>query len=169
MIKKLLGRLLKHAGHDNIGIADSLEIKQIRNGKVIYHKKYGWRRTPTNTGFAEVANLVGNVSSPVPFTYLAVGTGSTAESAAHTALVAETTTDGLARAAATVSRVTTTVTNDTLQLYKDWTATGVVILREIGAFNAASAGIMLGRKLYDAITTADTDHVQMTYKFKFSA
>ena len=169
MIKTLVRKLFNLPGHDNIGVADWLEIKQIRAGKVIYHKVYGWRHTPTETGFAAVADLVGNVTPIVAFTYLELGTGTTAENAAHTALVTPVTDSGLARAAATMSLVQTTVAGDTLQFYKDWTATGVKILREIGAFNAAADGVMLGRKLYDAITTASTDHVQMTYKFKFSA
>lgn len=169
MIKRFLIWLLKLGGHDQIGVADCLDIKLIRNGKVIQEYHSGWCHTPTNVGFAVVAGLAGNVDTQVAMTYLAVGVGTTAESAAHTALVTEVTDTGLARAAATVTRVTTTQTNDTLQLYKDWTASGVKVLREIGAFNDSSVGVMLGRKLYDAITTANTDHVQMTYKFKFSA
>ncbi|GAH59824.1 unnamed protein product, partial [marine sediment metagenome] len=102
-------------------------------------------------------------------TYLALGTDATGEAATDTALIAEITDTGLARAAATVSRVTTTVANDTLQLLYEWTATGVKILREIGALNAGAAGTLLARKTYDAITTADTDHVKMTYKFPFTA
>lgn len=169
MVKTIIRKLFNLPGHDNVGVADQLEIRQIRNGRVIRHIKTKWGHTPTEVGFAEIANLAGNVTSPVAFTYLEVGTGTTAENPAHTTLVTPVTDTGLARAAATCTRVQTTVANDTLQLYKDWTATGVKILREIGAFNANAAGIMLGRKLFDAITTANGDHFQATYKFKFSA
>ena len=75
---------------------------------------------------------------------------------------------GLARAAATVTRVTTTVTNDTLQLVKTWTATGAKAITEVGAFNSASTGIMLGRQVFSAINTANTDTLTITYKFKFA-
>ena len=158
----------KLGGSERFGMRDELHIEQWRNGKKIVDKTY-IGKCPTNLGFAMVADLVGNVTPVAAVTYLAVGTGSTAADPTQTTLVAETTTDGLARASATVSRVTTTVANDTLQLLKEWTATGVVLLREIGAFNASSNGTMLARKVYDLFTTADTDHVKMTYKFPFSA
>ena len=169
MFNNLKKWLLKVLGHtDRIGFNDELTIEHFRNGKLI-HKQVVKGRCPTNAGFALVAALVGDVGSPDPVTYLALGTDATAEVPANTALGAEVTDTGLARAAATVTRVTTTQTNDTLQLLHEWTATGVKILREIGALNAAAAGTMLARKTYDAITTADTDHVKMTYKFPFSA
>lgn len=153
---------------DRIGFCDELTIEQYRNGKLI-HKQVVKGRCPTNAGFALVADRVGAVAAGAAVTYLALGTDSTAAAATQTALGAEITDTGLARAAATVSRVTTTVTNDTLQLLYEWTATGVKILREIGAFNDATTGTMLARKVYDAITTANTDHVKMTYQFPFTA
>lgn len=169
----MLGKLKKYArwflsAREGIGFRDELTIEHYRNGKLI-HKQVVKGRCPTNAGFALVADRVGAVAAGAAVTYLALGTSATAADPTQTALLAETTTDGLARAAATVTRVTTTVSNDTLQLLKEWTATGVVVLREIGAFNASSGGTMLARKVYDTITTADTDHVKMTYKFPFSA
>lgn len=129
----------------------------------------GWlKNTIANAGKAEVANLMGNVSSPTAFTYLAVGTSNTAESATHTALQAEITDSGLARAAATVTRSTTTVTNDTLQLDKTWTASGSKTVEEIGVFNAASSGIMLGRKLTTSKALANGETLQATYKIVVS-
>lgn len=122
----------------------------------------------TNAGFAELANLAGNVSTPTAFTYLAVGTDSTAFSASQTALVAEITDTGLARHSATVSRVTTTQTNDTLQLTYTWTASGSKAVEEIGVFNASSSGIMLGRALTGTKTLTNTDILTATYKVKFS-
>jgi len=98
-----------------------------------------------NAGLAEAAGLLGNTGSPSAFTYLAVGTGTGAHDATDTTLDAEITDSGLARASATVSRVTTTVTNDTLQLQKQWSVTGTKTLGEEGTFNAASAGDMLQR------------------------
>ncbi len=112
----------------------------------------------TNAGLAEVCGLIGNTGSPTAFTYLANGSGSTAFVATQTALVTENTTNGSARAAATVSRTTTTATNDTLSLVKQWTATGAITIKEAGVFNDSSAGDMLARKVLDAtVTLADTD------------
>lgn len=158
----------KLAISDRIGFCDELTIEHYRAGKLI-DKRVIKGRCPTNAGFALVADRVGAVAAGAAVTYLALGTNATAEVPANTALGAEIVDTGLARAAATVTRVTTTVTDDTLQLLYEWTATGVKILREIGAFNAAAAGTMLARKTYDAITTANTDHVKMTYKFPFTA
>jgi hypothetical protein len=105
--------------------------------------KWSWKGKNgiTNAGFAQLALLAGDAAA-VPFTYLALGTSSTAFAASQTALQAETSASGLARAAATVSRVTTTQTNDTLQLVKTWTSGATATIEEIGVFNASSAGTM---------------------------
>lgn len=113
----------------------------------------------TAVGKAECAGLTGNTGSCTAFTYLAVGTGSTAFSKAQTALVTEETGNGLARAAATVTRTTTTDTNDTLQLLKAWSVTGSVTLAEEGTFNASSTGDMLQRTVLSptrAVVNGDT-------------
>jgi len=138
-----------------------------KNGNI--REKREIKNTITNTGFAEVANLMGNVSSPAYFTYLAIGTGTTPASASQTALVTELTTNGLGRASATVSRVTTTQTNDTLQLVKSFTCTGGTnAVTEVGIFNNASVGIMLGRQVFDVVNMGNTDVLEITYKVKIS-
>ena len=121
----------------------------------------------TNAGKAQIALLAGD-SSAVPFTYLAVGTSSTAVAATDTTLTAEITDTGLERAAATVSRVTTTVTNDTLQLVKMWTASGTKTIEETGLFNASSAGTMLGHALTTSKTVNNGEAIQITYQVKFA-
>jgi len=153
---------------DRIGCSEILEIEVFRDGKRIRHEIVKGR-CPTTAGFALVADRLGALAAGAAVTYLAMVTGSGAAAATDTTLGAEITDTGLERTAATVTRETTTVADDTLQLLYEWTATGVKILREIGAFNAAVAGSMLARKVYAAITTADTDHVKMTYKFPFTA
>lgn len=120
-----------------------------------------------NVGFAQLALLVGDATA-VPFTYLAVGTSSTAVVATQTALQGELTDSGLERVVATVSRVTTTVTNDTMQLYYEWTATATKTIEEIGIFNAASGVTMLSRALTGSKALVATDKLQATYKVKFS-
>lgn len=120
-----------------------------------------------NAGFAQLALLAGDASA-TPFTYLEVGTSSTAVAVSQTALQAAITDTGLARAAATVSRVTTTVTNDTLQLTYTWTATGTKVIEEVGIFNANSAGTMLARALTTTKTVLNTETLTVTYKVKFA-
>lgn len=124
--------------------------------------------TTTNVGFAVVAGLFGNVDSQTAFTYLEVGTGTNAAAAGDTALQTAITDSGLARAAATVSRVTTTQTNDTCQLLKSWSVSGTKAITEAGAFNASSAGVMAGRQVFSAVNVVSGDTFQLTYKFKFS-
>lgn len=129
----------------------------------------GWIDNGTpNVAFAVLSGLAGNTGSQNAFTYLAVGSGSTAFAASQTTLVTEITDTGLERAAATVSRVTTTQTNDTLQLTKTWTATGTKTVEEIGVFNASSAGVMGGRALTGTKSLSNTDILVGTYQIKFA-
>lgn len=100
----------------------------------------------TNTGLSALAGLAGDVGSVSPFKYLAVGTNSVEPNATQTELGSEITSGGLERAEGLVSRVTTYVTNDTLQVEHTWTATADHTVREIGIFNDSTNGIMLGRR-----------------------
>ena len=122
----------------------------------------------TNAGLAAIAGLVGNTGSITAFTYLAVGTSSTAAAASQTTLVAEITDTGLARASATVSRSTTTATNDTLQFDYVWTASGSKSILEVGVFNASSGGTMLARKVITQVDVVNTNTLTATYKIIFT-
>lgn len=152
--------------NESLSIEGRFEVVLKRDGKVIESRLV--KNIITNAGKSEIANLAGNVSSPVAFTYLALGIGTAAADATDTVLGSEITNTGLGRSAATVSRVTTTVTNDTLQLVKEWTATGAKAVTEVGAFNNASTGTMLGRQVFSAINTANGDTIEVTYKFIFA-
>lgn len=121
-----------------------------------------------NAAFAVFSGLAGNTGSQTAFSYLALGTSSTAVAASQTTLGAEITTNGLERAAATVSRVNTTQTNDTLQLTKTWTSSGSHTVEEIGYFNASSAGVMGGRSLTGTKTITTGETLAATYKIKFA-
>lgn len=154
-------------------IKDSSTIK----GKVILdiHDVNGNLRDHTeidnltmNAAFAVFSGLAGNTGSQTAFTYLALGTSSTAVSAGQTALQAEITDTGLQRVSATVSRVTTTQTNDTLQLYKVFTATGTKAVEEVGYFNASSSGVMGGRALTSTKTVTNGETITVTYQIKFA-
>lgn len=116
----------------------------------------------TSAGKAQLALLAGDASA-VPFTYLAVGTSNTAVASSQTALQAEITDTGLARASAAVSRITTTVTNDTLKLVYTWTASGTKAVEEIGVFNGASSGTMLSRALTSTKTLTNGEQLIATY------
>lgn len=122
----------------------------------------------TNVRLAVFSGLVGNTGSQTAFGYMAVGTSNTAVSAGHTALQAEITDSGLARAASTNSRSTTTQANDTLNMLKTWTVSGTKTVEEIGFFNDPTAGIMGGRCLTGTKAFVSGDTYAATYKVIFS-
>ena len=147
-----------------IGTYD-FEIRDI-NGNI--RDSWTVKNLVTNAGFALLASLCGDAAA-VPFTYIAVGTDSTAVAVTDTTLTAEITDTGLERAAGTVSRVTTTVTNDTYQITKTWTATGSKTIEEVGVFNAASDGTMLSHALTTSKAVESGETLTATYKLKFAS
>lgn len=151
---------------DNIKLKGKIDF-EIRDVNGLLKDKWTVYNSIMNVGFAQLALLAGDASA-VPFTYLAVGTSSTAVAASQTALGGEITDSGLARASATVSRVTTTQTNDTLQLYYVWTVSGTKTVEEIGIFNASSSGTMLARALTTSKVLTSGDQLTATYQVKFA-
>lgn len=117
----------------------------------------------TTGGITEVVDLLGNVSSPIEYGWIAYGTGTTAESAAHTTLATET-----ARVAATVSLVSILAPEDTLRFFALATAGSTITLTEIGVFNDADSGEgdMLGRILLDTpVSVTAEDQIILIYDF----
>jgi len=112
-----------------------------------------------NKGLEAVMDLAGGLANYSAFTYLMVGTSTTAAAAADTALGAETTTAGLARVSVTPTLATTTTTSDTLQLTNTFTVTGSVTVGEVGVGNEAAAGQLLIRSVLSptkALTSGDS-------------
>lgn len=93
---------------------------------------------PCNAGFTEIAKLaVGEAADA--WIEIALGTG-TGQGASDTVLATEITDSGLDRQAATMTSETTTVTDDTIQGTKVFTATGSKTVTEAGLFNNVTAG-----------------------------
>jgi len=155
---------------EKVGLRGEFLIKQWRliNGEwqVIDVRRIG--NLIVNAGKAEAAALLGAITGGAAFNHLAVGTSSVAAAAGDTALGAEITTGGLARAASTNTQVTTTVTGDTLQMVKEWTATASHSVTEAGAFNAATGGDMLCRQIFSTISLVSGDKLEVTYKIQVS-
>lgn len=150
---------------DDFKINGQVKLDIIRNGKLI--DSTGWiKNVITSVGKAQIALLAG--AAGTPFTYLAVGTSNTAVNASDTTLGAEISTNNLSRAAATVSRITTSVTNDTLQLTFTWTASGSSTVQEIGTFNAASVGVMLNHALTGSKALISGDGLIATVQIQFT-
>jgi hypothetical protein len=119
----------------------------------------------TDAGKAGVASRINGSGGEAAFTYIAVGTGTTAAAAGDTTLQTELATSGLSRANATASRTTTDVTNDTAQLVYTFTVTGTQAVTESGVLNAAAAGVLLARQVFSAINVVNGDSLQITWKF----
>lgn len=127
----------------------------------------------TNAGKAAIASRINGSGSEALFDKIGWGTGATAAAAGDTALGAEKDAAGGAStthvvSAATCTRVTTTVTNDTAQMVGTATATGTIAITESGVFNAASAGTLLARQVFTAVNVVSGDSIQFTWKIQAS-
>jgi hypothetical protein len=120
----------------------------------------------TSAGRAVLSGLINGSGAFAAFTYIAVGTGTTAAAIGDTALQTETATSGLSRAAGSVSRITTSVTNDTAQVSVTFTVTGTVAVTESGLLNAASVGTLLAHQVYSAQNVANGDTYQVIWKIQ---
>lgn len=119
----------------------------------------------TTAGLAAVAGRINGSGTPAAFTYIAIGTGSTAAAITDTTLGAEITTNGGQRAAATVSLTTTDGANDTARLVLTYTFSGSFAVTESGVFNASPAGTLLARQVFSAINVISGDSLQITWDF----
>jgi hypothetical protein len=144
--------------------------EHIRDGQVI-----DVRDVPNaivNDGKAHVAYMIAqtNTGTYLPFTYIAIGSGTTAATATDTNLGTEITTAGGGRASATVTRVTTTVTNDTAQLTKTFTFTtsGTFAVSESAVFNSTTSAPMLCRQTFATINVVPNDTLAVTWKIQVS-
>lgn len=126
------------------------------------------RNLIVDAGLAGLASRLNGSGAEPAFTYLALGTGTTAAVAGNTTLEAEIIDTGLERTSATVSRETDTATNDTAVLTSTWTATGAKSVTECGALNASSVGTLLGRQVFTSIGMTSGMSLQITYKFTIS-
>lgn len=98
-------------------------------------------------------------------TFVAIGTGNTAEAITQTALVTEVET----RNNGTSTRQTTTTTNDTYQVVGTVSATATRTLAEAGLFDASSAGNMFLRGLLSpTVGLNNGDSIQLTIKTQFT-
>lgn len=121
-------------------------------------------------GKAAVASRINGAGSEAVFASIGMGTGATAPAAGDTALQTEVTASGTGAsgvhviAAATATRVTTTVTNDTAQLVGTVNITGTIAVTESGVFNATTNGTILCRQTFSAINVINGDSLQFTWK-----
>jgi len=126
----------------------------------------------TNDGKAALASRCNGSGGEAAFTSIGIGTSTTAFAATQTALQTGVKGDGtgdggvhaLATASVTVSRVTTTVTNDTAQLTGTIAITATIAITESGVFNADTNGKMLCRQTFSAVNVVNGDSFVPTWK-----
>jgi hypothetical protein len=116
------------------------------------------------TGFGHFTNRMVGTSSGV-MSHMAVGTGTTAAAAGDTTLQTET-----ARVALdSITRVTTTVSNDSVQHVATFPAgTGTGALTEAGILNASSSGTLQNRVVFSVINKGALDSLVITWKIVFA-
>lgn len=152
-------------------IKGTVHIKVVRNGQVIIDRDLG-ENIVTNVGKAAATSLLGNVAGVPAFTYIAVGTSATAVALTDTALNGEITDSGLQRQSAfSVTRSTTTTTNDTLNVQGVWSVSGTKTVQEMGILNntlASGTSILLAHKLTGQIDLFSGDTLTLTHKVQLT-
>lgn len=145
---------------ESLGYKDTLEIEHIRGGKVLFSKNYD---LIVNKGKEVMAKRIyGN--TPAGFTYVAIGTGTTAPAATDTALQAEITTGGGARKTGTC----TFIAPATAQIEATFDFTTSFTVTESGLFNASSAGDMLCRQTFGPYSVVSGDSLILRWKISVS-
>jgi hypothetical protein len=115
--------------------------------------------TLVDVGLAAVAKMINGAETIAAFTYMATGSGTTDESTSQTALIAENTSNGASRGAATCTYETLGIS----KWVRTFTFTGSVTINELGIFNASSGGTMLMRhKLAATKSYSDGESVEIT-------
>jgi hypothetical protein len=114
-----------------------------------------------NSGLAYIASRMKDATTGV-MTHMGVGTSSaTPTDKAQTGLTAQLVRVGLD----STTLVTTTATNDAIQYIATFSpGTGTGAITEAGIFNAASAGTMLCRTVFDVINKGALDTLVVTWK-----
>jgi hypothetical protein len=110
-----------------------------------------WRKNIiTNVGLACIIRLMFTGLTEDKFGYLAIGTGTTAESATDTALQTE-----IKRKTATITQTTTSIDGDTALCEATFSSadglSGTSNVSEAGIFNASTGGDLLARKVFTAV------------------
>jgi hypothetical protein len=116
----------------------------------------------TNSGHAIVTNrIIGSGTTP---NYVAWGTGAGTTSATDTTLFTEVT----PRTAGTATQVTTSITNDTVQIVGTMTASTGETITNAGVFDASTSGNLFVKGDFTGLALNTGDSIQFTFKVQFS-
>jgi hypothetical protein len=122
-----------------------------------------------NGGFAEITLGLTQATDQIKYGVWGTGTGQAASATALATAAAPTTASAVA---GTQSRVTTTQTNDTLQIVTTISAGGTLAITEFGHYSGTVVTISSDRLVtyhdFSALNLLSGDSVEFTEKIKFS-
>lgn len=123
----------------------------------------------TNNGVGYIVDAFQNLVELENMKFHGLGTGSTAEAAADSALVTELTTEytGNVRATGTTTEAASNIYQTVASNLLDGTPGAT--LREHGVFSANAAGVLLDRTVFAAITASSGDTIQTDYRLTLTS
>jgi hypothetical protein len=116
-------------------------------------EEHDFKNLVVDTGKAFTINAL-IASSTVPFTYIAIGTGTTAADTSNTGLQTEVT-----RVAFSYATTTSSVTMTSI--FAPGVGTGTIT--EAGIFNSASSGTMLSRTVFSPVSKTASDQLTIIW------
>jgi hypothetical protein len=121
----------------------------------------------TNVGKERFSATVAGLTTTLP-NYVALGIVNTAANVTDTVLASEIVTAGGQRKAAdTVTRTTTVITNDTISYTAVFSFTGSFAIVEAGLFDAASVGNLFARRVFSAVNVVNGNVVNAVWTLAF--
>lgn len=105
--------------------------------------------------------LTDTTGSYTAFDFMAIGIGTTTQTATDTTLETES-----LRVAGTGTQITTSTTNDTAQLVATFNITSTLAITESGIFNDATTGTMFNRTTFPAENVINGDDLELTWKIQ---
>lgn len=119
----------------------------------------------STVGRAQAAGYLSNVVAPPANYFGNVGTGAGTAAIGDTTLFTEA---GSARITATLSRITTTLLDDTARYQFTYTATGGINVTNAGYFTAATVGVLMQKSDHATIPLLATDSIAYSFANKQS-
>jgi len=140
--------------NDEIKLNGHISIRHIRDGEVIDTREV--KNLIVDSGKALIiTGLCSGISTQ--FTYIGVGTGTTAAVTGNTTLEIEV--PAISRAA-----ITATSSTNVASFIATWNNVSTSKnITEAGIFNASSSGTMLSRQVFDPVILAATDSLAITW------
>jgi len=147
----------------------SLWVRVFRSDGEVIEYGLATMRLVTDVGVGYIVDAFQNTVELENMKFHGLGTGTTAESAAQTALVTELTTEYNPNS----TRATGTTTETSANIYRTVATntidSGTPAVTEHGVFSASSTGVLLDRSVFSAINLVANDGIQTTYDLTFTS